>query len=88
LSQIIELFICDEYNTEKAYEILKEKYNVIISKQTIYKINKEIRNIIYKYMLFVYYSEPLGEMKEGGFYSVDETYSIITTTHKSGFGYH
>ena len=73
ISQVIEFFICDEFNAEKAYEVLKEKYNISISKITLYKIYKEIRNVIYNFMLIVYCSEPIGETNGRGFYSVDES---------------
>ena len=77
-----------KYNTEKTYVILTEKYNVNISKLTIYKIYKEIGNIIYKYMLIVYYSEPLIEINEGDFIQWMKSCSIITTPNSVDFRYH
>ena len=54
LSQLIEFFILREYNADKALETLKQSLNFQISKLTIYKIYKEFRNILYKYILIEY----------------------------------
>lgn len=44
LPQIIEFFLCREYNTDKAFETMKQSFIIQISKVTIYKISKEFRN--------------------------------------------
>lgn len=70
---MIEFFLCREYNADKAFEAMKQSFNVTITKVTIYKIYKVFRNIIYKYILIVYQTEPLGELNERSFFSIDES---------------
>ena len=43
LTEIINCFICLEFNTKKAVTYLKENKNVIISQNTLSKIYKELR---------------------------------------------
>ena len=65
ITKILELFLCDDINVEKAYSALKEKYNFTISKLKLYEIYREIRNVIHKYLLIIYQTEDLGAENEG-----------------------
>jgi hypothetical protein len=71
--KVLELFICDEINVEKAKKILDEKHNICLSLTVLYKIYHAFREVIYKYLLIVYQSEELGVEEEHGIFPVDES---------------
>ena len=73
LTEIINCFICLEFNTKKAVTYLKENKNVIISQNTLSKIYKEFRNIIYQYMKIVYNSEVISTENNNDYFAVDES---------------
>lgn len=52
--KVLELFLCDEINVEKAKNVLNEKYNISLSLTVLYKIYRAFRELIYKYLLIVY----------------------------------
>ena len=83
LTEIINCFICLEFNTKKAFTYLKENKNVSISQNTLSKIYKKLRNIIYQYMKIVYNSEVISTVNNNDNLAVDE--SLIN--HISKFGY-
>ena len=63
----------NDINFEKAYSTLKEKYNITISKPKSYEIYREIRNVIYKYLLIIYQTKTLGAENEGDIFACDES---------------
>ena len=71
--KILELFLCDEINVEKAKTTLNEKYNISLSLTVLYKIYRAFREVIYKYLLIVYQTEELGVEQEHGIFAVDES---------------
>ena len=71
--KILELFLCDEINVEKAKTTLNEKYNISLSLTVLYKIYRAFREVIYKYLLIVYQTEELGFEQEHGIFAVDES---------------
>ena len=80
VSELISCFICKEYNVEKALKYVAGSLNYNISNKLIYKIYREMRIIIHKYMRFVYETEIFAKENANGFYSIDE--SLIG--HKNG----
>ena len=52
--KVLELFLCDEINVEKAKNVLNEKYNISLSLTVLYKIYRAFRELISKYLLIVY----------------------------------
>ena len=67
-------------NAKIAHKYLKENNNVTISIQTLTKVYKELRKIIYKYMKILYKSEPISVKNKNEFFSMDE--NLIN--HKNG----
>ena len=80
VSELVSCFMCKEYNVEKALKYVAGSLNYNISNKVIYKIYREMRIIISKYMRFVYETEISAEENANGFYSIDES----LTGHKNG----
>lgn len=72
-------------NAKIAHKYLKENNNVTISIQTLTKVYKELRKIIYKYMKILYKSEPISVKNKNEFFSMDE--SLINQKMVVKFGY-
>ena len=54
----------------------------------LYKIYKEISKIIYKYLLILYSTEPLGELNEGVFFNRRMSIQSYKQFPSFGFGNH
>ena len=61
--------------------ISEMKKKVLISDKVVRKGYKEIRDIIYRYYLKVYESEPLGLLNEHKYFSYDESLFYHTKDH-------
>ncbi len=67
------MFLCKDFNVEKALKYVVGDLNYNISNKVIYRLYREMRNIIYKYMRFAYECEYIAEKNGNGFYSIDES---------------
>ena len=72
-TKLLNCFLCLEFNWEKAYKYLKDSKVINISKHSILKIFKKLRDIIYKYMYLVYETELIREINKNEFYAADKS---------------
>ena len=73
VSEVISCFLCKEFNVEKAKNLIDSEFGYNLSKRVISRIYKDIRNIIYKYMKFVYAQEFISKENVGENFSIDES---------------
>lgn len=62
-----------EFNSEKTVQYIKETKKIKVSKEIVFKVFKEARNIIYIYLLRYYQTDLLGELNQRDYFSVDES---------------
>ena len=84
-SEVISCFNSKEQNAEKAHSYILNEFKYTISKNKIYEIYSAIRNIIDNYLKFEYWSSPLADENENGYFSIDE--SLIAHKIKSIYGF-
>ena len=73
VSEVISCFLCKKFNVEKAKNLIDSEFGYNLSKRVISNIYKEIRNIIYKYMKFVYTQGYIFEENACDNFSIDES---------------
>ena len=61
ITEIIKCFICLDLNTKK-WKIFNWRKHLNPTNGLVWKFYKELRNIIHRYMYFVYNSELFGEV--------------------------
>ena len=72
ICEIIKCFLCNEFNAKKTFDYIVNNYNVSISKNVIYNVFNEIRNVLIKFINIEYASNLLGEEGEQKYFAVDE----------------
>ena len=73
ISEILKCFLCLEKNVNETVEYIKEYKKIKVTKRTFSLAFKESRDIIYRYLELTYQTELLGDLSQGGYFSVDES---------------
>ena len=79
-SEIIKCCLCLELNIGNTKKYINHERQTIVSKNVIRKVFASIRDILYKYMRFMYLTEKLSLKNKNDKFSVDE--SVFTKTAK------
>ena len=68
---IMKCFIIKDINADKIWKYLVDEKNIIISRNLVLRIYKEIREVLYRYLFIQYRLELFGDSNISKYYSVD-----------------